>query len=146
MNNTVHPSPRPVIEEDVTLTADLPRVWSAIVDAEDRSHWWGYLELDARLGGRFEEHWTDGAGRPRVTSGCVTELTEPTRLCLRWSDDDWAASTDVEIQLCRTDRRTSTVRVRHSGWERLPACDALVEQHREGWKAHLRDLRDYLSR
>ena len=140
------PPARPAIEEAITLAADLRRIWRAIVDAEDRSHWWGYFHLDARPGGCFEERWTDGAGRPRVTSGRVTKLVEPTTLCLSWSDDGWTAATDVEIQLRQADCGTSTVRVRHSGWERLQACDGLVEQHREGWKAHLRDLRDHLGR
>lgn len=134
-----------VIDESALINSTPEQVWHAIVDGGARSRWWGYLNLDAQPGGRFEERWADERGEPRLTSGHVTTVVEPTTLCLHWADDDWPAATDVEIQIHRVDSGSTAVRVRHSGWERLPDGDHLLEQHREGWKAHLANLRDHLT-
>ncbi len=131
-----------VVDESALIRATPQRVWQAIVDAADRAHWWGHLELDARPGGRFEERWTDEAGEARLTTGHVTTMVAPTLLCLHWADDDWPAGTDVEIELHAVDSRTTAIRVRHIGWEGLPDGDQLAEQHRQGWKTHLVNLRE----
>jgi hypothetical protein len=50
----------PSVDESVVIAAPAH-------EAEARARWWGHLELDASVGGRFEERWTDGSGarRPR---------------------------------------------------------------------------------
>lgn len=133
------------VDESTDICAPQQRVWDAIVDAEYRAHWWSYLTLDPRPGGRFEERWTSAAGEPRRTSGCVTGLVEPTMLSLTWTDDDWLAVTHVEIRLQQDDSVSTTVRVRHTGWELLHDGGRLAREHREGWKAHLGNLRAYLT-
>jgi uncharacterized protein YndB with AHSA1/START domain len=138
-------SPAIIVEESVTVAAPAGQVWHALVDASARSGWWGYLDLDARPGGRFEERWTDAQGRRVSTHGRVTEVGEGRVLRLTWKDEDWGRSTDVEI-LIEDAATGATVQVRHTGWERLPDGAALAEEHRGGWRMHLDNLRAYLDR
>lgn len=132
-----------VVEESATIDVPIDRVWHAIVDSDARSAWWSYLDLDAEPGGGFEELWTDQDGRQMRTHGHVLELVSPAVLRLSWADEDWPATTEVEVRLHRGDGAT-TVHVRHTGWERLPNGENLAEEHRAGWKMHLSNLRDYL--
>lgn len=132
--------PDPLVCEAVLVAAPAERVWSAITDAHQRAGWWPYLDLDPSPGGRFEERWTDGAGNEVVTSGRVLEVAPPHLLRLSWQDDGWPAATEVE--LCLEPQQAGTlVRVRHTGWSTLPDAQALVRDHRAGWRMHLEDLR-----
>lgn len=134
-----------VIKMEARIDAPRQHVWDAIVRAELRSQWWSYLTLEAQVGGRFEERWTDGSGEAKVTSGRVIELSEPRWIRLSWSDEDWSAATDVTIELMAADPFT-TVRVTHSGWDELPDGPRLAPAHRDGWNAHLRNLGEFLAR
>lgn len=127
------------VVESVTVTAPPRRVWHAVVDARARAAWWPWLDLDATVGSRFEERWTDGAGNAVVTSGLVVEAVPARRLRLTWADDGWPAATEVEITLGRVAGGT-VVTVVHGGWDALPDGEALAAAHRAGWRAHLRDL------
>lgn len=104
----------------------------------------GYLDLDATVGGVFEEHWTDDDGNTLRTSGRVLDVVEQRLLRLSWADDDWPAPTEVEVCLADVDGGTS-VRVRHAGWERLVGGTALADAHRDGWRMHLANLRAYVE-
>lgn len=130
----------PLVDESVVIAAPPPEVWHAVVVAEARAGWWSYLTLDASIGGRFEERWTDGSGRQVLTSGVVTELVVDRLLALHWADDAWPAATRVEIRLADVDAKT-VVQLLHSGWEALPDGAALAEEHRMGWRMHLDNLR-----
>lgn len=129
-----------VVEEAVDIAAPVNQVWRALVDPEIRAGWWDYLTLDAQVGGRFEEYWTDPDGRAVRTAGEVTELVEPWLLRLDWADDGWPARTEVEVRLRATGAGTS-VRLRHTGWDRLPDGPALAVAHGDGWRLHLTNLR-----
>lgn len=117
----------------MAIRASPDTVWRALVDAERRKDWWGYLELDPVAGGRFTERWTGPEGEPVVTSGTVLELVPDRRLRLRWSDQDWPVTTEVDITLTPRDEGT-LVRIRHSGWNLLPDGHALADEHRAGWR------------
>lgn len=129
-----------VVDESIAIDAPAHEVWRMITDAEARAAWWGYLDLDVTVGGRFVERWTDGSGREKLTTGVVTEVAADRLLALRWADEDWPAATRVEIHLARVGGTTS-VRLLHTGWENLPEGVALAEEHREGWRMHLENLR-----
>jgi uncharacterized protein YndB with AHSA1/START domain len=135
----------PVVDESTTVDAPAHRVWQAIVDPRARSGWWGYLDLDARVGGRFEERWVDADGRKKLTHGHVVDLVPERMLRLSWADEDWPAQTEVELRLDQNEQGT-TVRVRHTDWERLPDAAALASEHRAGWKMHLSNLSGHLEK
>lgn len=133
-----------VVDESIAIAAPTHQVWHAIVDAAARAAWWGYLDLDPRLGGRFEERWTDADGRLTRTHGQVIDLVEGRLLRLSWVDENWGQTTEVEVRVYDADDATS-VRVRHIGWERLPDGAALAAEHGSGWKMHLENLRGHLE-
>jgi uncharacterized protein YndB with AHSA1/START domain len=140
----VEQHPEPLVDESVMIAASARDVWRAIVQAEARAGWWEYLDLDATVGGRFEERWTDGEGRDVVTSGVVTEVVVDRLLALSWADDDWPTATRVELRL-REMGGTTSVRLLHTGWAALPDGAALAEEHRAGWPVHLDDLRRFVE-
>lgn len=129
-----------LVDESIAIAASAPAVWRAIVVAEVRAGWWGHMDLDAAVGGRFEERWTNGGGREVLTSGTVTDVVAGRLLVLSWADEDWPTATRVEVQLAATDGMT-LVRLLHTGWEALPDGAALAEEHRAGWRLHLDNLR-----
>lgn len=132
------------VDEHITISAPPNAVWPALIDAEARKKWWSYLELDPVIGGRFAERWTGPDGVDVVTSGAITELAPERLLRLTWSDADWPASTYVEITLEAVDAGT-LVRVRHTGWDRLPDGARLADEHRSGWRTHLDNLRHHVE-
>lgn len=132
--------PENMVDESITIASPAHHVWRTIVLAELRAGWWEYLNLDATVGGRFEERWTDSDGREMITAGVVADVIPDRLLLLEWADEDWPATTRVEIRLTETDGTTS-VRLRHTGWDRLPAGADLVREHRAGWRLHLENLR-----
>jgi uncharacterized protein YndB with AHSA1/START domain len=115
-------------------------VWRALVDADQRQRWWSYLDLDPVVGGRFTERWTGTDGKEMVTTGSVLEASDGRLLRLTWSDADWPAQTEVEISVTPAPGGTF-VRVRHSGFERLPDGQRLARDHAAGWQTHLSNLR-----
>ncbi|MEU4447125.1 SRPBCC domain-containing protein [Actinosynnema sp. NPDC050801] len=137
--------PEPLVDESTSIAKPAADVWRAITVAELRAGWWGDLDLDATVGGRFEEPWTDGDGREVLTSGTVTEVVPDQLLVLSWADEDWPATTRVEVRLTENGGTTS-VRLRHSGWGALPGGEALAAEHRAGWRLHLNNLRTYVER
>ena len=121
------------------------RVWRALTEEEQIAEWWGgYVSLDARLGGRLTERWTDAGGREAVTSGEVIRLTAPRTLELTWADDDWDESTSV---LFRLEEAASTTRLtlEHWGWEAFPSSlrEELIRAHASGWSRHVANLVAY---
>lgn len=134
-----------VVEVARTMHAAPADVWRALVDAEQRADWWGHLDLDARVGGRFGERWTDATGEAVVTRGDVLELVPDERLRLRWADEGWPADTEVTLRLEPAGGGTR-VRVRHEGWERLPGGEELAAAHRDGWTMHLANLDAQVAR
>lgn len=133
------------VDESITIAAPAHDVWLAIVNSERRAGWWEYLDLDATVGGRFEERWVDGDGREQLTSGVVIDAVTDQSLVLRWADEGWPATTRVELRPAETSTTTS-VRLRHTGWERIPDGTTLAEEHRTGWRAHLNHLRRHVER
>jgi uncharacterized protein YndB with AHSA1/START domain len=127
------------------IDAPRDRVWSALTEQEQIAEWWGsYVSLDARLGGRLTERWTDAGGREVVTFGEVVRLTAPRMLELTWADDDWDESTRV---LFRLEEATGTTRLtlEHWGWEAFPSSlrEELIRAHASGWSRHVANLVAY---
>ena len=67
------------------------------------------------------------------------------RLRASWRDDAWPAETEVELTM-REEGEATRLRLRHSGWHRLPDGAPLRSAHREGWSLHLAGLKAYAER
>ena len=103
------------------IDAPRDRIWRALTEEERIAEWWGsYVSLDARLGGRLTERWTDAGGREVVTIGEVVRLIPPRTLELRWADDDWDESTRVLFQLEEV-ADVTRLKLEHSGWDAFPS-------------------------
>jgi uncharacterized protein YndB with AHSA1/START domain len=132
------------VDESIVIAAPAHEVWRAIVVTALRAGWWSYLDLDATVGGRFEERWTHDGGREVLTSGVVAAAVIDRLLVLSWADDDWSTATRVEIGLAETGG-TTLVRLLHTGWEALPDGAELAAEHRIGWRLHLDNLCRYVE-
>ncbi|MEU4332232.1 SRPBCC family protein [Nonomuraea dietziae] len=132
------------VDETAVVAASAERVWRAFADHDDRAEWWHYLYLEPVAGGSLEERWTDEHGTPVVTRGEVTHAAAPKLLAFTWADEGQEASTDVEITLTPLQAGTE-VRIRETGWERLPDGPSLAADHRAGWRVHLANLRRHVA-
>ncbi|WP_431896924.1 SRPBCC family protein [Nonomuraea sp. bgisy101] len=132
------------VDETAVVAAPIERVWRAFTDHADRAEWWDYLFMEPVVGGSLEERWTGEHGEPVVTRGLVTRAAAPEILAFSWSDDGQAASTDVEIVLTARGADTE-VRIRETGWNRLPDGAAMAADHRAGWRVHLANLRRHVE-
>jgi uncharacterized protein YndB with AHSA1/START domain len=136
--------------DHITLRLAVPMraltVWQALTAREHIARWWGdQVRLQARLGGRFVERWSDG-GRDAVTTGSIIAWDPPAAFAMSWSDDDWTAATEVRIALEDTEAGC-VITLDHLGWQRLDEAhrSELIEAHAEGWTRHLEDLARYLA-
>lgn len=133
------------VDESILVAAPPERVWAAVADPAELAAWWSYLRLDCTPGGRVEERWTDGQGRPVTTSGVVVDAVPGERLRCSWADEGWPAATEVEVTFTATGGGGTRVRVRHTGLDRLPDAAAVIDAHRSGWRLQLEHLRSYLA-
>ena len=117
------------------IDASPEAVWKALTDPGKISQWWGEgVKIEPRVGGRFEEPWTDENGRPILTSGEVLSIEPGRELRLSWKDEDWPAFTQVSFRLENEGKQTIFT-VIHEGWDGLVGLDVekLVAEHRAGW-------------
>lgn len=129
------------LQIDADLEARLEEVWQALVDAEQRAAWWGdYVALEPRLGGKLVETWFDGQ-REVVTTGHIEVWSPPSKLVMRWADDDWPGPTRVVLELLPRDGRTHLA-LTHDGWDVHPESRRalLMDAHAKGWSMHLERL------
>ncbi|WP_326559104.1 SRPBCC family protein [Micromonospora sp. NBC_01796] len=92
------------------------------------------------VGGPVTETWAGPDGNPVHTRGAVTALVANELLRLRWADEGWDDSTEVEFRLLAGDHGT-VVHVREHGLDRHPDGARLTDEHRAGWRTHLSNLR-----
>jgi uncharacterized protein YndB with AHSA1/START domain len=110
--------------------------------ARDTAGWWPashsvstdpglVVTLEPRVGGRIFERTPSG---DEHDWGEVTVWEPPERLAYLWHlRQDRDDATQVEITFTGSERRT-TVRIVHSGWERLGAKGSdLRDRNRAGW-------------
>lgn len=132
------------IRIEVVLAVPPRRAWSLLTQQEHLASWWGeHVHLDAKVGGRFVERWSDG-GRHVVTSGTVLRCEPSAALELTWMDDDWPGETKVAFRLRERGWGTS-ITFEHSGWDVHPESSrsALLQAHASGWSHYLAALVEY---
>lgn len=129
-----------VVHESMEIAAPAPEIWAALITHEVRTRWWGYLELEPTVGGRVAETWSGPDGTTTRTHGEVIALVHTETLRLRWADEAWDDSTEVEFQLRPGDHGT-VVHIQEHGLDRFPDGDRIADEHRAGWRTHLSNLR-----
>lgn len=133
------------LQLEAELDGSLAECWEVLTTSRHLAVWFGpHLTLDARVGGKLEEHWAKGS-RKMVTSGIITAFEPPRLLSMTWADSDWPDQTQVTIEL--EPYRTGThLTLTHTGWEKLIGVDyeLLSAEHEAGWDSHLRSLVLYI--
>lgn len=139
-------APRNEAEVDVSveIPVDQALVWGALVHPDQQSGWWPHMHLEAVVGSRFEERWSDASGRPVLTSGTVVVVSPPHRMSLTWSDDDWDFETEVHFLLDPSAFGTC-IRVIHRGLQQSSAPATVIAAHRDGWRHHLLALKRFCA-
>ncbi len=134
------------IRIEVDLSVPPVRAWTLLTERQHVANWWGgHVELQARLGGKLVETWSDG-GREVITSGEVTRCDPPRALEMTWADHDWPGDTRVGFHLSEHAAGTRLV-LDHSGWGVHPAGEQqrLIDAHAGGWSQSLARLADYAA-
>jgi uncharacterized protein YndB with AHSA1/START domain len=114
---------RPVEAAFRHFTADIGRWWplkEGFSRGGERAH---EIFLEARIGGRFFERYTDGE---ESEIGRVTAFEPPARVAFTWRQASWNADTHVEVRFAAEGDGTR-VTLLHGGWEAL--ADAARKAH-----------------
>jgi uncharacterized protein YndB with AHSA1/START domain len=93
------------------------------------------IRIEPGVGGRFIEVYDLETGSG-MEVGRVTAWEPGRRLALTWTQVGWpeGASTDLEITFAAAPGGGATVRLEHSGFERVPAAVEFVAGYDAGWK------------
>jgi uncharacterized protein YndB with AHSA1/START domain len=135
------------LEREILIEAPLEVVWSVITEPEHISGWFGdTAEVELRPGGSLIFRWEE---RDHAIHGRVERVEPPRFFSYRWfrdSDLDEANSTLVEFSL-EADGNSTRLTVVETGFQHLAGTDeerqADADDHREGWKEELDELREY---
>lgn len=88
------------------------------------------IVLEARVGGRFYERFTDG---DELHVGDVIVCEPPHRIVFTWQAPGWSAATEVEVTFT-ADGDGTHVQVEHRAFDRLgPDGDAIGQGFAGGW-------------
>jgi uncharacterized protein YndB with AHSA1/START domain len=132
------------------LPAPRPVVFSACVERDDLSEWWGphgfttpHIELDLRVGGRYRFGMQPPDGERFHLSGEFREIEPPARLVFtfRWEEPD-PDDRETVVSMSLSDLGDSTeVVVVQSGF----ATEARRALHVDGWTDSLDRLHELMS-
>ncbi len=137
------------IVEQIAITAPAERVFTALVDPQQRVAWWGregmfrttHMESDLRPGGQWLQTGTGRDGKPFSLRGEYRIVERPRVLAFTWLPS-WQANAQESLVRFDLDERdgVTTVRVTHS-----QLTSAGKEAHR-GWPQVLSWLKGYAER
>lgn len=138
------------IELSITVRAEAGEVWHALTDSDELENWWGEgIKLEPKVGGPFREKWEDDEGQPQLASGKVLEVKKLKLIRFSWTEKSWPknAITECTYEISEAGPGKSTLTVRHTGWETLPAAirDKTLKDFKTGWTYHLKELKEYLD-
>lgn len=135
------------IEQQITVSSPIDRVWRALTVAEEVAAWFGdHAEIDLRPGGTMKVGWSEY----ETTVNCVVETVEPPSVfSYRWKVEqstEIEAWTLVTFTLAEVDGMT-TVTVVEAGLADVPEAlySQTIEENTSGWKAEMADLQTYLE-
>ncbi len=133
----------PAIERTLDLAAPPERLWRALTDPIELSHWFSdQAEVDLRPGGNGAWTW-----RTHGRHAAKFEIIQPhRRLAWRWSLEpgipvDVGITTRVEWTLAPRHDGGTTLRLEETGFTTTKHYEANVA----GWKRELRELAEYVS-
>lgn len=138
------------IVEEITIRAQVDRVFAALTSPAERVKWWGaegrfkttHAESDLRPGGKWMMRGIGPGGRPFSIQGMYRTVDRPRLLVFTWlpSWQDDPMETLVSFDFTEKDGAT-TVRVTHSGL----ASERSRAQH-GGWPDILSWLKSHVER
>ncbi|UXR71089.1 MULTISPECIES: SRPBCC domain-containing protein [unclassified Staphylococcus] len=105
MNNRSEMKP---IEKNITLQADIDKVWQAVSTSEGIASWWMANDFEAKPGKPFTLH----AGEFGDSPCKVKEVTPKNYLSFYWGKD-W----EVIFKLDEIDSEATEFTLIHSGWD-----------------------------
>ncbi len=125
-----------VVRMEDRFDAGIDDVWSALTDPSRLARWYGEVEGDLRLGGKyrarlFASGW-EGTGR-------VETCDPPLRLLVRIKDADEPDENAIEVTLTADGDQTTMV------WEERGMPVDLLSAYGAGVQLHVEDLADYLA-
>jgi uncharacterized protein YndB with AHSA1/START domain len=133
------------IEQTLTVDAPPADVFRALTDADALKRWWisdGVSE--PRSGGRFRYEWKMAdASRDHVQEGTYDAVVDGVVVAYPWAAGD-AGDTRVTLALAQ-DAGGTRVSLVHAGFPADPATDPIHEQHEQGWRGFLANLKSVLE-
>jgi uncharacterized protein YndB with AHSA1/START domain len=135
------------IEREVMIEAPVERVWTTLTSPEHLGKWFGDAgaEIDLKPGGSLFVHWKEYG----TLVGRVEKVDSLRTFSYRWShgpNQDFSSehSTLVEFSLSPEGDGTR-LRVVETGFSTLalPNAETMYNEHLEGWKHEIDELRDY---
>lgn len=133
------------IEIRRTLAATPERVFHALTDADDLSHWWTTTaESDPRTGGAFSYGFEfEDATRDHTYTGTYHDVTPAESVSYPWQTGLGETTVDVRLRPAGTGTELTLV---HRGWGEGADWDEAVSLHEQGWGFFLDNLVAYLDR
>lgn len=140
------PAAGPVARAEVTVPAAPGEAFALF--AEDIGLWWRRdtpywndrerglsVRIEPGVGGRFVEVYDLETGEG-MEVGRVTAWEPGRRLGLTWTQRGWpeGASTDLDITFHPAPGGATTVRLEHSGFDRVPGALDFLAGYDAGWK------------
>jgi uncharacterized protein YndB with AHSA1/START domain len=134
----------------VTVPLPIPMIFSAFTDP---AHLKGWLcdgaEVDAKIGGRYDLHWTENGGFQ--SRGVVTQYTPDVDIGFSWTAPEQFAAlmnepapkTHVYVRLQESPEGID-VTLEHGGWGFGEAWEEARSWHFHLWDDRLHRLKDYL--
>lgn len=139
-----------MIELSIKVRANSIELWHALTDKDELENWWGDgVVIEPKMGGRFQEKWEDDEGNKQVASGKVLALKNKKQITFSWVEKSWPknAVTECTFEINEDGPGKSSLTVRHTGWETLPAAlrGQALKDFKTGWSYHLKELKEYLD-
>lgn len=110
-------------------------IWDYFLSKEKIESWWGDVEINQVLGGKFEERWQDKNEVEKKTTGEVIELDHGRKLGISWFEEGWTIGSVVEFNFISIENGTR-LELLHKGFDAFPAniSNQWIEDLRIGWE------------
>lgn len=141
-----------VIEQTMTVKANVGEVWHALTDKDELENWWGEgVVIQPRVGGKFQERWEEDNGTRQLATGRIKVAKVNKEITFTWREKDWPKDSFTKctflIEPVAPGRNISRVTMKHVGWETLPeeSRTQMLNDFKVGWSYHMKELKAYLD-